>query len=54
MDGSFRVKGLGIPFTVDFENEPYEYTADLSKDLGVSAPISKAREWLNNTLGLKI
>ena len=54
MDGSFRVKGLGVPFTVDFENQPYEYSADLSKDLGVSAPISKVKGWLNDNLGLQL
>lgn len=54
LDGSFKVSGIGIPATIEFERNEFEYTANLAEDLGVANTLGSIKGWLNNNLGLTI
>lgn len=40
VDGFVKVKFLGINYTINFNNETFQYSADLLKDVGLSKKVS--------------
>jgi LEA14-like dessication related protein len=51
IEGFVNIKLLGIPKTIKFNNESYNYSEDLIKDFGLDDDLDKAKEGLGNFLG---
>jgi LEA14-like dessication related protein len=44
VSGFLKVKFLGINYTLKFDQESFQYSADLLKDVGLSKPIDKFKQ----------
>jgi LEA14-like dessication related protein len=44
VSGFVKVKFLGINYTLNFDNENFQYSADLLKDVGLSKQVNKFKE----------
>ena len=52
VSGFIKVKFLGINYTIKFDQESFQYSADLLKDIGLSKPLDKFKQ--NNPAIAKI
>ncbi len=44
VDGFVKVKFLGINYTIKFDNETFQYSSDLLRDLGLSKKVGSFKE----------